>query len=94
LSRGVRGLLYNDKADEDNEVDTGEAVDEPADGVDSESVGSIVDLYVDTHPNKTETVTRQGGNVQPWSVDRDTDGSDDTLAATSCTPPLHRCKES
>ena len=38
LLRAVSGLLHDDEADEDNEVDTGEVVDKPPDEADSEAV--------------------------------------------------------
>ena len=47
LSRAVSVLLHNNEADKDNEVDTGEVVDEPADEADSEAIERLVDSQVD-----------------------------------------------
>jgi len=94
LSRAVSGLLHDNKADEDNEVDTGEVVDEPADEADSEAVEGLVDSQVDERANEIDHVASEGGNVESLSVDGDTDGSDACLAATSSPPPTHRCKTS
>jgi hypothetical protein len=47
LSRAVSGLLHDNEADEDNQVDTGEVVDEPADEADSEAVERLVDSQVE-----------------------------------------------
>ena len=46
-SRPVSGLLHDNEADEDNQVDTGEVVDEPGDEADSEAVERLVDTQVD-----------------------------------------------
>ena len=107
LSRAVSGLLHDNKADEDNEVDTGEVVDEPADEVDtgevvdepadevdSEAVERLVDSQVNELANEIDHVASEGGNVESLSVDGDTNGSDDCLAATSGPPPTHQCKKS
>ena len=94
LSRAVSGLLHDNEADEDNEVDTGEVVDEPADEADSEAVERLVDSLVDERANEIDHVASEGGNVESRSVDGDADGSDDCLAATSSPPPTHRCKKS
>jgi hypothetical protein len=94
LSRAVSGLLHNNEADEDNEVDTGEVVDEPADEADSEAVQRLVDSQVDERANEIDYVASKGGNVESRSVDGDADGSDDCLAATRSPPPTHRCKKS
>jgi len=94
LSRAVSGLLHDNEADEDNELDTGEVVDEPADEADSEAVERLVDSQVVERANEIDHVASEGGTVESLSVDRDTDGNDDCLAATSSPPPTHRCKES
>ena len=94
LSRVVSGLLHDNEADEDDQVDTGEVVDEPADEADSEAIERLVDSQVDDRANEIDHVASEGGNVESLSVDGDTDGSDDCLAATSSPPPMHRCKES
>ena len=94
LSRAVSGLLHNNEADENNAVDTGEVVDRPADEADGKAVESLVDSHVDEHANVIDHVTSEGGNVESLSVDGDTDGSDDCLAAMSSSPPTHRYKNS
>jgi len=94
LSRAVSGLLYDNEADEDNEVDTGEVVDEPADEADSEAVERLVDSQVDERANQIDHVASEGGNVHSRSIDRDADGSADCLVATSSPPPTHRCTKS
>jgi len=93
-SRAVSGLLHDNEADEDNEVDTGEVVDESADEADSEAVGRLVDSQVNERANEIDHVASEGGNVESLSVDGDTDGSDDCLAATSSPPLAHQCKKS
>jgi len=94
LSRAVSGLLYDNEADKDNEVDTAEVVDEPADEADSEALERLVDSQLDERANGIDHVTSEGGNVESRSVDGDADGSDDCLAATSSPPPTHQCKKS
>jgi hypothetical protein len=94
LSRDVSGLLHDNEADEDNEVDTGEVVDEPTDEADSEAVERLVESQVDERANEIDHVASAGGNVESRSADGDADGSDDCLAATSSPPPEHRCKKS
>jgi len=94
LSRAVGGLLHDNEADEDNEVDTGEVVDKPAHEADSEAIERLVDSQVDERANEIDHVASEGGNVESRSVDGDADGSDDCLAATSSPPPTHRCKKS
>jgi len=94
LSRAVSGLLHDNEADKDNEVDTGEVVDEPADEADSEALERLVDSQLDERANGIDHVTSEGGNVESRSVDGDADGSDDCLAATSSPPPTHQCKKS
>jgi len=89
LSRAVSGLLYNDEADEDNELDTREVVDEPADEADSEAIKRHVDSQVNERANEIDHVASYGGNVESRSVDGDADGSDDCLAATSSPPATH-----
>ena len=93
LSRAVCGLLHDNEANEDNEVHTGEVAEESADEVDSEAVERLVDSQVDERTNVIDHVASKGGYVESWSVDRDTDGSDDCPAATSSPPPTHRCKK-
>jgi hypothetical protein len=94
LSRAVSGLLHDNEADEDNEVDTGEVVDEPTDEADSEAVARLVDSQVDERAKEIDHVASEVGNVESQSVDGDADGSDDCLAATSSPPPTHRCNKS
>jgi len=94
LSRAVSGLLHDNEADKDNEVDTGEVVDVPADEADSEAVERLVDSQVDERANEIDHVASEEGNVESRSVDGDADGSDDCLAATSRPPPTHPCKKS
>jgi len=94
LSCAVTCPLENNKAKEDDEFDTGEVVDEPPDEVDSEAVPWIVDSISYECPNEIDHVTNKRGNVESRSVDGDTDGSDDCLAATWSPPPTHRCKKS
>jgi len=94
LSRAVSGLLHDNQADKDNEVDTGVVVDEPADQADSEAIEGLVDSQVDERANEIDHVASEGGNVESLSVDGDTDGSDACLAATSSPPPTHRCQTS
>ena len=94
LSRAVSGLLHDNEADKDNEVDTGEVVDEPADEADSDAVERLVDSQVDERANEIDNVASERGNGESRSVDGDADASDDCLAATSSPPPTHRCKKS
>jgi len=94
LSRAVSGLLHDNEADEDNEVDTGVVVEERADEVDSEAVERLVDSQVNERANDIGHVAGEGGNVESLSVDRDTDGTDECLVATSSPSPTHRCKKS
>ena len=94
LSRAVSGLLHNKEADEYSEGDTGAVVDEPADEEDSEAVERLVDSQVDERANEIDHVVSAGVIVESLSVDGDTDGSDDCLAATNSPPPTHRCKTS
>ena len=89
VSGAVSGQLHDNETDEDNEVDTGKVVDDPADEADSEAVERLVDLLVDERANEIDHVPTEGGNVESLSVDGDTDGSDDCLAATSSPPPTH-----
>jgi len=93
-SRAVSGLLHDNAADKHHEVDTGEVVDEPTDEADSEADERLVDPQVDERANEIDHVASKGGNVESLSVDGDTDGSDDCLAATSSPSPTHRCKKS
>jgi len=93
-SRAVSGLLHDNEADKDIEVDTSDVVDEPADDADSEHIERLVDSQVDERANEIDHVAMEGGNVESLSVDGDTDGSDDCLAATSSSPPTHRAKKS
>jgi hypothetical protein len=88
LSRAVSGLLHDNEADEDNLVDTAVVVDEPTDEADSEDVERLVDSQVDERTNEIDHVARKGGNVEFLSIDRDTDRSDDCVAATSSPPPM------
>ena len=94
LSRAVSGPLHSEEADEDNEVDTREVGDEPADEADSEAIKRHVDSQVDERANEIDHVASYGGNVESRSVDGDAHGSDDCLAATSSPPATHRCKKS
>jgi len=94
LSRAGSGLLHNNEADEDNEVDTGELVDEPADEVDSEAVKRLVDSQVNERAKEIDHMSSEGGNVVSRSVDRATDESNDCLAATSSPPPTYPFKKS
>ena len=94
MSRAVSGLLHDNEADKDNEVHTGDVVYQPADEADSAAVDSLVDFQVNEHAHEIEHVASEGGNVESWSVDRDTNGSDHCLAATSSPPPTHRCQKS
>jgi len=94
LSRAVSGLLHDNEANENNEVDAGEVVDEPADEVDSKAVERLVDSQVNERANEIDHVASEGGDVESLSVDGDTDGSNDCLAATSSPPPTHQCKNS
>jgi len=94
LSWAFGGLLYDNEADEDNQLDTGEVVDEPTDEADSEAVERLVDSQVGERANEFDHVASEGGDVESRSVDGDADGSDDCLAATSSPLPTHRCKKS
>jgi hypothetical protein len=94
LSRAVSRLLHDNEVDEDNEVDSGEVVVEPADEADCEGVERLVGSQVDERANEIAHVASEGGNMESRSVDGDADGSDDCLAATSSPPPTHRCKKS
>jgi len=94
LSTAVSGLLHDNEADEDNEVDTGDVEDEPADEADSEAVKRLVDSQVNERTNEIDHVASEGGNMESRSVDGDADGSDDCLAATSSPPPTHQCNKS
>jgi len=89
LSWAVSGLLHDNEADDDIEVDTGQVADEPADEADSEAIERLVDSQVDERANEIDHVASEGGNVESRSVDGDADGSDDCLAATSSPPPMH-----
>jgi len=94
LSRAVSGLLHDNEANEDNEVDTGEVVGEPDDAADSEAVERLVDSQADEQANEIDHVASEGSIVESQSVLGDADGSDDCLAATCSPPPTHRCKKS
>jgi hypothetical protein len=94
LARAVNGLLQDNQADKDNVVDTRELVYEFANEAHSEAVARLVDGQVDQLANKIDYVAGDGGNVESWSVDGDTDGSDDCLAATISPPAMHRCRKS
>jgi hypothetical protein len=62
-------------------------VDEPTDEADSKDVERLVYSQVDERTNEIEHVASKGGNVEFVSIDRDTDRSDDCLAATSSPFP-------
>jgi hypothetical protein len=89
LPRAGSGLQHDNEADEDNVVDTCEVVDEPADEADSEAIKRLVDSQVNERTNEIDHVASAEGNVEPLSVDRDTNGSDDCLAGTSSPSPTH-----
>jgi hypothetical protein len=94
LPRAVSGLLHDNEANEDTKVYAGELVDEPADEADSEAVERLVDSQADERANEIGHQASKEGIVESLSVDGDTDGSDNCLAATSSPPPTHRCKRS
>ena len=94
LARAISGLLHDNKADENNEVDTGGVVDEPAEEVDSEAIERLVDSHVNKRASKINHVASEGRNVESQSADRDTNGSDYYLPATSSLPSTHRGKKS
>jgi len=94
LSRAVSGLLHDNNADKDNVEDSGDVVEEPTDEVDSEAIERLFNSQVEECADEIDDFAREGGNVVSRSVDRDTDGSDDCLAATSSPLPMHRCKKS
>jgi len=81
LSRAVCGLLHDNEADKDNQVDTREVVDKPADEVNCEAVDRLLDSQVDERTNEIDHVASDIGNVESLSVDGDTDGCDHCLAA-------------
>jgi hypothetical protein len=89
LPRVVSSQLHDSEDDKDSEVDTGEVVDESADEPDSEAVERVVDSQVEELTNEIDHVASEGGSVEFWTVDKDTDGHDDCLAATSSPPPTH-----
>ena len=56
LSKAVSGLLHDEEADKDNEVDTGEVVDELSDEADSEAAERLLDSQVDDRANGIDHV--------------------------------------
>ena len=94
-SSAVSDLLHVNEANEDRKVEIGEVVDTPSDEANSEVVEKFLNSQVDERGNEIHHVASEGGPVVSQSVDEDTYGSHDCVAATSSPPPpTHRCNKS
>jgi len=94
LSGAVSSQLHHNKAHKVSELDIGEVVDKPTDDADSEDIMRPGDSHLDERANEIDHFPSKWGNVESQSVARDTDASDDCLAATSSPPATHRYTKS
>jgi hypothetical protein len=64
LSRVVSGLLHDNKANEDDEVDTDVVVEEHPDEADSEATQRLDDSHLDECANELDHVASEADNVE------------------------------